>query len=126
MADARWSPGMFVWRELVTDDMEREAEHAEKDSVTVKLCELMAEHIGEVFEGIIANVTPFGMFVQLDNTAEGLVHTDTLPGGPYRYDGPRHMLLSEKRSSVFRLGERVRVRIVNVSLADSRIDMELS
>jgi ribonuclease R len=55
-----------------------------------------------------------------------LVHVDRMPGGPYRYDGARHVLFSEKRSQVFRLGERVKVRITSVSLADSRIDMELA
>ena len=106
--------------------MEREAEMAENDSTRFKLTELMGEHIDEEFDGLITGVANFGLFVQLDNTAEGLVHVDSLPGGPYRYDGPRHMLLSEKRSQVYRLGERLRVRIVSVSLADSRIDMELA
>jgi ribonuclease R len=106
--------------------MEREAEMAENDSTRYKLTELMGEHIDEVFDGLITGVANYGLFVRLDNTAEGLVHTDSLRGGPYRYDGPRHMLFSEKRSEVFRLGERVKVRIVSVSLADSRIDMELA
>ncbi|MDR3687209.1 MAG: ribonuclease R [Coriobacteriia bacterium] len=105
--------------------MEREAEMAENDSTRYKLTELMGEHIDEVFPGLITGVANFGLFVQLDNTAEGLVHVDSLPGGPYRYDGPRHVLASEKKSSVYRLGERVKVRVVSVSLADSRIDMEL-
>ena len=105
--------------------MEREAEMAENDSTRYKLTELMGDHIDEVFPGLITGVANFGLFVQLDNTAEGLVHVDSLPGGPYRYDGPRHVLASEKKSSVYRLGERVKVRVVSVSLADSRIDMEL-
>jgi ribonuclease R len=106
--------------------MEREAEMAENDSTRYKLTELMGEHIDEEFPGLITGVANFGLFVQLDNTAEGLVHVDSMPGGPYRYDGPRHVLFSEKRSEVFRLGERVKVRIISVSLADSRIDMELA
>jgi ribonuclease R len=106
--------------------MEREAEMAENDSTRCKLTELMGEHLGEVFSGLITGVANFGLFVELDNTAEGLVHVDSLPGGPYRYDGPRHLLSSEKRSQVFRLGERVEVRVVSVSLADSRIDLELA
>ncbi|HEY5540661.1 MAG TPA: ribonuclease R [Coriobacteriia bacterium] len=106
--------------------MEREAEMAENDSTRQKLTELMGEHIDEVFPGLITGVANFGLFVQLDNTAEGLVHVDSMPGGPYRYDGPRHVLFSEKKSKVFRLGERVSVRILSVSLADSRIDMELA
>lgn len=106
--------------------MEREAEMAENDSTRYKLTELMGEHLGEKFGGLITGVANFGLFVQLDNTAEGLVHVDSLRGGPYRYDGSRHMLVSEKRSEVFRLGERVTVRIASVSLAESRIDMELA
>ncbi len=106
--------------------MEREAEMAENDSTKFKLCELMAEHIDEVFPGIITGVANYGLFVQLENTAEGLVHSDALPGGPYRYDGSRHVLFSEKRAEVYRLGERVDVRVVNVSPADSRIDLELA
>jgi ribonuclease R len=106
--------------------MEREAEMAENDSTRYKLTELMGDHIDEVFPGLITGVANFGLFVQLDNTAEGLVHVDSLPSGPYRYDGPRHVLASEKKSSVYRLGERVTVRVVSVSLADSRIDMELA
>ena len=87
----------------------------------------MGDHIDEVFAGIITGVANFGLFVQLDNTAEGLVHVDSLPGGPYRYDAAAaHAALGEKRSEVYRLGERVKVRIVNVSLGDSRIDMELA
>ena len=106
--------------------MEREAEMAENDSTRYKLTQLMGEHIDEVFPGLITGVANFGLFVQLGNTAEGLVHTDSLPNGPYRYDATRHMLHSEKRSSVFRLGGRVDVRILSVSLGDSRIDMELA
>jgi ribonuclease R len=106
--------------------MEREAEMAENDSTRYKLTQLMGEHIDEVFAGLITGVANFGLFVQLDNTAEGLVHTDSLFAGPYRHDPARHTLYSEKRSSVFRLGERVDVRILSVSLADSRIDMELA
>ena len=106
--------------------MEREAEMAEMDSTRYKLTELMGDHIDEVFDGLITGAANFGLFVRLDNTAEGLVHVDSLPAGPYRYDATRHALYSEKRSSMFRLGGKVRVRILSVSLADSRIDMELA
>jgi ribonuclease R len=116
----------LTWLADHSSFMEREAEMAENDSTKFKLTELMGQHIDEVFDGLITGVANFGLFVQLDNTAEGLVHVDSIPGGPYRYDGPRHMLLSEKRSNAYRLGERTRVRILSVSPADSRIDMELA
>lgn len=116
----------LAWLAEHSSFMEREAEMAENESTRFKLTQLMGEHIDEVFDGLITGVANYGLFVQLANTAEGLVHTDSMPGGPYRYDGPRHVLFSEKRSEVFRLGEQVKVRIVNVSPADTRIDMELA
>lgn len=111
------------WLAEHSSNMEREAEMAENESTRFKLCELMAEHVGEDFPGLITGVASYGMFVQLENTAEGLVHVDSLPGGPYRYDGERHALVSEKQGRGYRLGERVRVRIQSVSLAESRIDL---
>ena len=116
----------LTWLAEHSSHMEREAEMAENDSVRFKLCELMAQHIDEVFPGIITGVTNFGLFVQLANTAEGLVHIDSLPGDHYRYDATKHWLFGEKHGERYRLGQAVDVRIVNVSLGDSRIDMELA
>jgi ribonuclease R len=106
--------------------MEREAESAENDSVRYKLCELMAEHVGDVFPGIVTGVQSFGLFVQLENTAEGLVHVDTMADDYYRLEPERFLLAGEKRGRSFRLGQRVAVRILNVSVAESRIDFELA
>ncbi len=104
--------------------MEREAEAAENDSVKVKLCELMAEHIGEKFGGIVSAVTTFGAFVQLDNTAEGLVHVTAMKDDHYRFDAERFMLWGENKGKTYRLGQSVTVKIVDVALADRRIEME--
>jgi ribonuclease R len=104
--------------------MEREAEAAEDDSVQVKLAQLMAEYIGEVFEGLITGVHSFGLFVQLDNTAEGLVHVSTLTDDYYHLEPERFMLVGEERRRSYRLGERIRVRILGVSVAEGRIDFE--
>jgi len=106
--------------------MEREAEAAEDESVRFKLAELMSEHIGEVFEGAITGVQPFGLFVQLANTAEGLVHVESMKGDYWRLDAERFLLFGEETGATYRLGERVNVRILNVTLADSRIDLELA
>ncbi len=106
--------------------MEREAESAENESVNAKLCELMAEHVGEVFDGIITNVATFGMFVQLPNTAEGLVHVNTLTDDYYRYDAERFMLYGENKGRVYRLGEALRVRVTDVVVGDRRIDLEIA
>jgi len=105
--------------------MEREAEAAENESIRVKLAQLMATHIGEAFEGLITGVNSFGLFVQLDNTAEGLVHVNRMSDDYYELDAERFMLVGRERRKAFRLGERVNVRIVDVSVAEARIDFEL-
>ena len=125
-SDATGMVPELAWLAEHSSYMEREAEAAENESVRFKLCELMADHIDEVFSGIIAGVTNFGLFVQLHNTAEGLVHVDSLSGDHYMYDATKHWLIGEKRGERYRLGQPVEVRIVNVSLGDSRIDMELA
>ncbi len=106
--------------------MEREAEMAEDDSVKFKLAELMADHVGEVFDGFITGVTTFGLFVQLENTAEGLVHVESMADDYYRFDPARFLLFGEDRGKSFRLGAPIRVRITSVSLAEPRIDMEIA
>ena len=106
--------------------MEREAEAAEDESTRLKLAELMAEHLGEEFEGLVTGVHEFGMFVQLDNTAEGLVHVQAMTDDYYKLDAERFMLVGEERGRVYRLGERVTVRILSVSVAEGRIELELA
>jgi ribonuclease R len=106
--------------------MEREADMAEEDTVKVKLCELMAGHVGEVFDGIIVGVTTFGMFVQLENTAEGLVHVEAMADDYYRFEAERFLLVGEAHGKKYRLGDRLKVRILDVVVSDLRIDMEIA
>lgn len=106
--------------------MEREAESAEDQSTKVKLVQLMGDHLGEVFEGIITGVASFGMFVQLDNTAEGLVHVQTMSDDYYRYNAERFMLQGENKGNTYRLGQRIKVRLLDVSVSDRRIDFEVA
>ncbi len=123
--DASLMTPELAWLAEHSSQMEREASMAEMDSTKYKLCELMADHIGEEYAGIVTGVANFGLFVQLANTAEGMVRTDSLPGAHYRYEPSRHMLVGEKKGDSYRLGAAVNVRIANVSLGDSRIDLEL-
>jgi ribonuclease R len=114
------------WLADHSSTMEREAESAENDSVRIKLCELMVDHIGETYEGIVTNAASFGLFVQLPNTAEGLVHVNTMTDDYYQYDAERFMLCGENHGKTYRLGERLKVRVTEVSVADVRIDLELA
>ena len=114
------------WLADHSSTMEREAEWAENDSVKLKLVELMADHIGEEFDGVITGVSSFGMFVSLPNTAEGLVHVSTMAGDYYRFDAQRFLLWGENHGSTYRLGDQVRVRITDAVPGDMRIDMEVA
>jgi len=105
--------------------MEREAEAAEDETVRLKIAQLMAEHIGEDFDGIITGVHSYGLFVQLENTAEGLVHVRSMVDDYYELDTAGFSLIGRERRRSYRLGERVSVRITNVSTIDARIDFEL-
>lgn len=106
--------------------MEREAEMAEDESVRFKLTQLMAEHIDEEFDGVVTGVATFGMFVQLANTAEGLVHIDSLGGDRFTFDATKHRLYGDSSGQAFRLGQEIRVRLVGVNLAESKLDFELA
>ncbi len=118
--------GELGWLAEHCSAMEREAEAAEDSSQRVKLTQLMAGHLGEVFDGIITGVMSFGFFVQLDNTAEGLVHVQTLADDYYRFDAERFMLWGENRGKRYRLGQRLKVRVLDVSVAERRIDFEVA
>lgn len=114
------------WLADHSSTMEREAEAAEDDSQKVKLVELMQEHLGETFDGIVTGVMGFGLFVQLENTAEGLVHVEAMTDDYYRLDAERFMLWGENKGNTYRLGQAVRVRVLDVSVAERRIDFELA
>ncbi|HSQ21576.1 MAG TPA: RNB domain-containing ribonuclease, partial [Coriobacteriia bacterium] len=114
------------WLAEHSSTMEREAEAAEDESQKVKLVALMANHLGETFDGIITGVMGFGLFVQLENTAEGLVHVETMADDYYRLDAERFMLWGENKGATYRLGQQVRVRILDANVAERRLDFELA
>lgn len=114
------------WLAEHSSTMEREAEAAENESQKVKLVALMARHLGEEFDGIITGVMGFGLFVQLENTAEGLVHVETMADDYYRLDAERFLLRGESTGTVYRLGQQVRVRVIDASVSERRLDLELA
>ena len=86
----------------------------------------MAEHLGEEFQGIVTGVMGFGLFVQLDNTAEGLVHVEAMADDYYRFEPERFMLRGERKGTTYRLGQQVRVRVLDANVPERRIDFELA
>jgi ribonuclease R len=102
--------------------MEREADVAERESVEVKVCELMKHEIGESFEGVVSGVASYGLWVELPNTAEGLVHVSELDDDYYRFEPARYQLVGEHTGRRIRLGQAFKVRLVNVSVGERRLD----
>ncbi len=106
---------------------ERRADDATRDAVTWLKCEYMMDKIGEVFEGIVTGVTSFGLFVELkDIYVEGLVHVTSLPSDYYHFDPVHYRLAGERTRTVYRLGDKVRVKVMRVDLDDKKIDFEIA
>ena len=106
-------------------EMERVAVDAERELDALKKAEYMANHLGEEFEGIISSVTNFGLFVELPNTIEGLVHITSLYDDYYVYDERYMKLAGEHSGRVFSLGEKIEVVVSNVNLDSREIFFEI-
>ncbi|MGG1616706.1 ribonuclease R [Paenibacillus sp. NRS-1782] len=108
-----------------SSERERVAVDAERDTEQMKKAEYMLDKVGEEFEGIISSVTSFGMFIELDNTVEGLTRLSALTDDYYHFDEQHMALLGERTSKVFRIGDEVKVRVARVNMEDYTIDFEL-
>jgi len=108
-----------------SSEKEREAQLAERDSVDLKKAEFMAQFVGGEFEGIISSVTSFGFFVELENTIEGLVRVESIEGDYYIYHEKLCAMIGERTSKVYRLGDKVKVRLVRADIETRKIDFEV-
>lgn len=107
-------------------DTERRADEATRDVVEWLKCEYMQNKVGEIFEGVIASVAAFGLFVELKEIhVEGMVHITALGKDYFHYDPLRYRLFSERTGKQYQLGEKVTIRVVNVNLDERHIDFEL-
>jgi len=105
---------------------ERRADEATRDVASWLKCEYLQQHLGEVFEGVIAAVTGFGFFVELaDLYVEGLVHVSSLNSDYYQYDASKHRLIGERSGTRYGLGDRVVVEVSNINLDERKIDLLL-
>ena len=108
-----------------SSEMERTAQQAEREVDDLKKAEYMLDRIGEEFEGIISSVTSFGMFVELPNTVEGLVHITALDDDYYVYDENHLCLIGERTKNIYRLGDSVKVKCSKVDIPNREIFFEL-
>ncbi len=105
---------------------ERRAEDAGRDVDDRLKCQFMQRHIGESFDGVVTGVTSFGLFVEITRFGvSGLVHVTAMPGDFYNFDPVSHSLSGKRRGLRFSLAERVRVRVLAVSIDERKIDLEL-
>jgi ribonuclease R len=104
---------------------ESRADEATRDVDDWLKCEYMRDHLGEEFGGIITGVTPFGLFVEIDDVyASGLIHVSSLQNDYYHFDATAHRLQGERSGMVHRLADRVRVKVARVDLDERKIDFE--
>ena len=105
---------------------ERIAEEAERETVKLKKVEYMAERIGEEFEGVISGITKWGIYVELPNTIEGLIHVTNLYGDRYNYIEDRYEMVGEYTGKTYKLGQNVKVRVIDTDRLQRTIDFELA
>lgn len=106
-------------------EKERDSIDCERDVESMKMAEYMESHVGEEYDGTISSVMNFGLFVQLDNMIEGLVHISEIKGDYYTFDETTHTLRGEKKGKMYKLGQKVRVVVTNASKENSTIDFNL-
>ncbi len=102
--------------------MERRAAEAERETDKLKKAEYMEDHIGEVFEGVISGVTQWGIYVELVNTVEGLLHVSALPGDHFYCDEEACEMVGKESGVVYKLGQRVTVQVKGVDRFARTVD----
>lgn len=108
-----------------SSETENIATEAEREVDDLKKAEYMLDRIGEEFEGIVSSVTSFGMFVELPNTIEGLIHITALDGDYYIYDENHLCLMGERTKKIYRLGDFVKVRCSRVDIPNREIYFDM-
>ena len=108
-----------------SSEREKIAQKVERDSVDLKMAEFMQNKIGEEYEGIVSSVTSFGIFVELENTVEGLIRFDDLGNDYFIYDENKKTLLGERTKISYKIGDKVRIRVKNANKILRQIDFEI-
>ncbi len=105
--------------------LERRADDAEREVEKMKKAEYMEQFIGECFDGVISGVTSWGMYVELPNTIEGMVRVADIPGDYYYFDEEHYQMVGEHTKKIYKLGQKVRVRVETVEKILRTIDFAL-
>lgn len=106
-------------------DLERRADEAERETIKMKKVEYMEERIGEAFEGVISGITQYGLYVELSNTIEGLVHVTSLKDDYYHYVEDAYEMIGEHTGRSYKLGQTVTVRVAGTDRLMRTVDFTL-
>ena len=112
-------------RATSSSDREKIATKVERESEDIKKAEYMENKVGEEYEGIVSSITQFGMFVELDNTVEGLIRFEHLGNEYFIYDENRKILIGEKSKKTYKIGDKVKIRVISASKLLRQIDFEI-
>ena len=107
-----------------SSERENIATKVERESEDIKKAEYMESRIGEEYEGIISSVTSFGIFVELENTVEGLIRFDDLGDEYFIYDEERKMLIGEHTKTTYKIGDKINIRVKDASKLLRTVDFE--
>lgn len=106
-------------------ETERRADEAERETDKLKKAQFMEAHVGEVYEGVVSGVTGWGMFVELENTCEGLIRAASMEDDFYVFDEGSYSLVGESTGKVYKLGQRVKIKVVGADRMTRTIDFKL-
>lgn len=109
-----------------TSSLERRADEAEREVMKLKKAEYMQEHLGDVYDGIISGITAWGIYVQLPNSIEGLVHVSTMMDDFYHFDEKNYCMVGERFGKVFRMSQPVRIQVAAADTESRLIDFTLA
>ena len=106
-------------------ERERTATKVEREAIDIKKAEFMENKIGEEYDGIVSSVTNFGIFVELDNTVEGLIRYEKLGDEYFIYNEERREAIGENSHKVYKIGDKVKIRVIDANKLLRRIDFEI-
>ena len=109
-----------------SSELERRADEAERETVRLKKAQYMSRHVGEIYEGVISGLTRWGMYVELKNTVEGLIHVANMTDDHYDYDEGRCLMTGTRTGKTYRLGQRLAVRVIGADVFLRTVDFEIA
>ena len=107
-----------------SSEREKIAQKVERDAIDIKKAEYMQDKIGQEYEGIISSVTPFGVFVELENTVEGLIRFENLGNEYFIYDEQHKHLIGEHTKIVYKIGDKINIRVIEANKHLRKISFE--